>query len=311
MTSRGRPQGIRHQMIDIEDKVAFITGGASGIGFGMARAFLQHGVKVVIADIRQSHLDAAASALDRSNKNYHLIRLDVADRESMARAATETEKVFGKVHILCNNAGVSSMVPMEDASFADWDLVMNINVGGVVNGVTTFVPRIRAHGEGGHIVNTSSMAGILALPNPGGIYTTSKFAVRGLTESLRMALGPHSIGVSLLCPGLVRSNLVDTTLHLNTLGSSQSAGGPFTAGGSPLEAGMDPLAVGERVVEGIVGNKPYILPHGEFKDEVAESFGEILESFPTDRDVDPKRQQFEAMRRQATTEAKRLAASIG
>ncbi|WP_066513511.1 SDR family oxidoreductase [Bradyrhizobium macuxiense] len=293
----------------LEDKVAFITGGASGIGFGMARAFLAHGMKVIIADIRQQHLDAAAAALDRSNKNFHLIRLDITDRDAIERAADEAERVFGNIHVLCNNAGVASTVPMDQASHADWDFVLNINLGGVINGAVTFLPRIKAHGQGGHVVNTSSMGGILPLLNPGGIYSTSKFAVRGLTEALRLALAPHNIGVSLLCPGLVRSNLADTTLHLDPSGS-QDPGSPFGDGESPLEAGMDPLDVGERVVSGILSNEAYILSHGEFKDEVREAFAEIIDAFPDNQMIDPKRAALEAMRRQATIDAKRVAANI-
>ncbi|UWU95760.1 SDR family oxidoreductase [Bradyrhizobium sp. CB1015] len=293
----------------LEGRIAFITGGASGIGFGMARAFLRHGMKVIVADIRQEHLDMVAAALDRSNGDYHLIRLDVTDRAAMERAADEAERVFGKVHVLCNNAGVASTVPMDEASFADWDFVMNINLGGVINGTTSFLPRIKAHREGGHVVNTSSIGGILPLPGPGGIYTASKFAVRGLTESLRMALAPHGIGVSLLCPGLVRTNLAETTEHLDPSGKRRELS-PFKDIESPLDFGMDPLDIGERVVAGIIHNEAYILPHGEFKDEVREAFAEIVEAFPADQAVDPKRAAVEAGRRQATIEAKKAAAGI-
>src|SRR6185437_2738295 len=175
-------------MKDVDGKTAFITGGASGIGFGMAQAFLKAGMKVVMADVRQDHLDEAATVLKGSNLPYHFIQLDVTDRDAMARAADEVERVFGKVHVVCNNAGVGGNAPMEEAEYEDWDWVVGVNFGGVVNGVKTFVPRIRAHGEGGHIVNTSSMAGIIPLTSQGGIYAASKFAVRGLTDSLRLSL---------------------------------------------------------------------------------------------------------------------------
>jgi NAD(P)-dependent dehydrogenase (short-subunit alcohol dehydrogenase family) len=296
-------------MRQLEGKTAFITGGASGIGFGIARAFLLHGMKVVMADVMQAHLDEASEALKGANGEYHFVRVDVRDRDWMARAADETEKVFGKVHVLCNNAGVATTVGMTEATYADWDGVMGINFGGVVNGINTFLPRMRAHGEGGHIVNTSSMAGILPMPGPGGLYSTSKFAVRGLTESLRLALGSEKIGVSMLCPGLVKTNLADTTQALNPANKAVEDLA-FLDQETPLAGGMDPLDVGDSVVQGIRENRAYIFPHGEFRDEVREMFDAILSAFPGDQDIHPKRLEFEAMRRQATMEARKMAASL-
>ena len=147
-------------MKQVEGKVAFITGGASGIGFGMAQVFLKSGMKVVIADILQERLDEAARVLAQStNRDYHFIKVDVTDRAAMAAAAAEAERVFGKVHVVCNNAGVYGNLPIESASYEDWDWVLGVNLGGVINGIVSFVPKMIAHGEGGHIVNTSSMAG--------------------------------------------------------------------------------------------------------------------------------------------------------
>ena len=292
-------------MRDVEGKVAFITGGASGIGFGMARSFLRNGMKVVIADIRQDHLDEAAAGLTGSNQNYHLMKVDVTDRKAMAAAADEVERIFGKVHVVCNNAGVGGNAPIDEAGYEDWDWVMGVNVGGVVNGIVSFVPKIKAHGEGGHIVNTSSMAGIIPLTAPGGIYSASKFAVRGLTESLRLALGQHNIGVSVLCPGLTRSNIMDSEksrpehLASKTKRESRYGNGPSSA-----NAGMDPLEVGERVLLGIKRNDAYILPHGEFKEEVQGLFDEILAGFPQGQEIDPGRLAFEDFRRKMTQEAK-------
>jgi NAD(P)-dependent dehydrogenase (short-subunit alcohol dehydrogenase family) len=298
-------------MRDVEGKVAFITGGASGIGFGMARAFLHNGMKVVLADVQQDHLDNAASILGGSNRPYHLIKVDVTDREAMARAADETERVFGKVHVVCNNAGVGSKVlSIDEASYEDWDWMMGINLGGVINGVVTFVSRIKAHGEGGHIVNTSSMAGLLPLPPPGGIYTTSKFAVRGLTESLRLALGPHRIGASVLFPGLVRTNLRNTTEALYPTTAEHPPVPENPGVPSPSNAGMDPLEVGERVLLGIQRNDAYILPHGEFRDEVAELSEAVLAGFPALQPMDPGREAFEEQRRRATAAARKIADSI-
>lgn len=127
----------------------------------------------------------------------------------MSRAADETERVFGKVHVICNNAGINFFAPMEECTYQDWDWIMGVNLGGVINGVQTFVPRIRKHGEGGHVLNTASMASFLSGPGA-GIYTASKFAVRGLSEALRWSLAPHGIGVSVLCPGLVKSFIYES-----------------------------------------------------------------------------------------------------
>jgi NAD(P)-dependent dehydrogenase (short-subunit alcohol dehydrogenase family) len=298
-------------MKDVEGKTAFITGGASGIGFGMARAFLQAGMKVVMADIRQDHLDEAAAVLKGSNLPHHFIKLDVTDRAQMARAADEVERVFGKVHVVCNNAGVGTNAPIDEADYEDWDWVMGVNLGGVVNGVKTFVPRIKAHGEGGHIVNTSSMAGLIPLTATGGIYAASKFAVRGLTDSLRLALGEYRIGVSVLCPGLVHTNIMDAEKSRPEHLRPKSAHPPRHSGASSANAGMDPLEMGERVLKGIKRNDAYILTHGEFKDEVAGLFSDILASFPADDQIDPGRLEFENRRRAMTEEAKAMAKRLG
>src|SRR5579863_9968682 len=132
-------------MEQVEGKVAFITGGASGIGYGMARVFLRNGMKVVIADIRQDHLDAAKADLKGAN-NVHFIKLDVTDRAAMKAAADETERVFGKVHVVCNNAGIGILGGSKKATYDDWDWGLGVNIGGVVNGIQTFVPRIQKHG---------------------------------------------------------------------------------------------------------------------------------------------------------------------
>jgi len=153
-------------MRDLRGKVAFITGGGSGIGLGVARAFVNEGMNVVLADLRQDHLDAASAAFASTgrSRNVHTIRLDVTDRDAMAAAALETERVFGKLHVLMNNAGVGIEGPFRDATYADWDFALGVNLGGVINGIQTFLPRIRAHGEGGHVINTASLAALVAMP---------------------------------------------------------------------------------------------------------------------------------------------------
>lgn len=285
-------------MKDVRDKVAFVTGAASGIGFGMARAFLKADMKVVLADVRESTLRNVVEGLDAPAERFHCVVLDVTDRAAMARAAGQTLAVFGKVHVLCNNAGVGGNVSIEEAGYDEWDWVFGVNVGGVINGIRSFLPHIRAHGEGGHIVNTASMGGLLPLPPPVGVYSASKFAVRGISDSLRLALAQTDIGVSVLCPGLVRSEIAENARRLSPIGDDARRP-PDPAQVSMLAAGMDPLRVGERVLAGIRRDEAYILPHGEFRDEVREVFDEILAAFP-EHDIDPARVAFESARRDAT-----------
>jgi len=259
-------------MKNMEGKVAFITGGANGAGFGMAQAFLKNGMKVVIADIRQDSLDRAMTHFT-NNPAVHAIRLDVTDREAFARAADEAEMVFGNVHIVCNNAGINLFVPIEECTYNDWDWVMGVNFGGVVNGVQTFVPRLRRHGEGGHIVNTASMAAFLPSA-AAGIYTASKFAVRGLSEALRFSLYQYKIGVSVFCPGLINSVIYESEkVRPKRFESKENtAKSQKTMGILPQihKEGMEPEQVGEKVLAGIRKNSLYIFSHPEFKEELKE-----------------------------------------
>ncbi len=288
-------------MVELRGKVAFITGGASGIGFGMARAFLKAGMRVIIADVSESHLEDAAAQLKTGAGEYSSIKLDVTDREAMASAADAAELAFGKIHVLCNNAGIGLSAPMTSATYSDWDRMLGINLYGVINGIVTFMPRIRAHGEGGHIVNTSSMAGVLALPDAGGVYSTSKFAVRGLSESLRLALAQYGVGVSVLCPGLTRTRILEETQTAAKSGDLDELSAGFA---DAQQFAMDPLTVGEAVLEGIRRNDAYILPHGEFIDEVRQMQAEILASFRTDLPMHPQRAAFEDSRRRMIEDIK-------
>ncbi|WP_404710461.1 SDR family oxidoreductase [Sphingomonas sp. MMS24-J13] len=287
-------------MRDVEGKVAFITGGASGIGFGMARTFLAAGMKVVMADISEANLADAARQLEGSNQAYHFMRLDVTDREAMAAAADEAEQLFGAVHLLCNNAGIGYAEPMTTAGYGSWDKMFAINVGGVINGIVTFVPRIRAHGEGGHIVNTASIAGILPLPDNGGIYSGSKFAVRGISESLRLALAPHGVGVSTLFPGLTRSRIMESLPE----GEDDELSLGFA---EAHRYAMDPLDLGRAVLDAVRDNKPFIIAHPEFREEMKELHDELMDAIRDDLPMDPRRAEFEMTRRNFITELKRNA----
>src|SRR5580704_912430 len=175
----------------------------------MAAAFVNAGMQVVLADLRQDHIDAALAQFEREGRagSVHAIRVDVTDRDAMASAAIQAERVFGNLHILANNAGVGIQGPFKGITFADWDFGLAVNLGGVINGVQTFLPRIRAHGEGGHIINTASLAALVPMPAQFIIYQTAKAAVVTLSECLRGELMMENIGVSVLCPGPVRTNI--------------------------------------------------------------------------------------------------------
>jgi NAD(P)-dependent dehydrogenase (short-subunit alcohol dehydrogenase family) len=288
-------------MRDVEGKVAFITGGGSGVGLGMARTFVAAGMRVAIADIRADHLEAAMAEL---HGDVHALQLDVTDREAFARAAEETERVFGNVHILCNNAGINLFNDIADATYQDWDWVLGVNLGGVVNGIVTFVPRIKAHGEGGHVVNTASMAAFVAGPGA-GIYTTAKFAVHGLSDALRWSLLPYGIGVSMVCPGLVKSKIYESDVirppELST--DVTPADQEFMSILPGLhEAGMDPEEVGEKVLRAVRRNDFYVFTHPDHRDELREIFDETLAAFP-DEPVPPDRLAVEEGRRAAKTNA--------
>ena len=266
-------------MHEVEGRTAFVTGGASGIGLGMATAFAGAGMNVVIADLRPDHIETALDTL--AGNPIHAIELDVTDRDAFTRAADEAESVFGHVHVVCNNAGMGILGPVADARYDDWDWGLGVLVGGVVNGIQTFVPRLRAHGEGGHIVNTSSMAGVLPIPGA-AIYITAKAAVIGLSEALRSELAPERIGVSAFCPGPVQTNIREG----GRMRPKQYADSGYTELERDLEERpnsplwMDPIECGERVLAGIRRNDLYIFTHREFREGADERFRAMLASFP-------------------------------
>ena len=275
-------------MKNFAGKVAFVTGGASGIGYGMVQNFLKLGMKVAIADFNLDYLAEVRRNFAQRDE-VRCLQVDVADREQLQAAAEETIRAFGKIHVLCNNAGVGGGGDTTDPDFEAWDRALRVNLGGVVNGTRIVAPLILRHGEGGHIVNTSSMAGIVPLPVPGlGAYQTAKFAVRGFTESLRMTLAPHGIGVSCLFPGGTRSRIVEAGARDE---AARAAARAMTA------EWMDPVELGAMVVDGIRNNAPYILTHQEFRDEVREMYELLERAFPRNQVVPAGRAEFEAGRR--------------
>jgi len=278
-------------MKDVKGKTAFITGGASGIGLGMARAFANAGMKVVIADIRQDHLDEAIKAFD-GKAQVHAVKLDITDRDAFAAALEEAKKTFGNVHVLCNNAGIGLGGPLKMATYDDWDWNMSVNIGGVINGVQTFLPHMLEHGEGGHIVNTASTGG-LVVHGMAGLYCTAKFAVVGLSEALRGELAEEGIGVSAFCPGPVQTNIAESgkTRPAQYANTGYAEADRARQSRSMAEASrnyMEPLECGERVLAGIVNNDLYIITHPEFRDIFAARNEAILAAIP-DYEPPPKR----------------------
>jgi NADP-dependent 3-hydroxy acid dehydrogenase YdfG len=270
-------------MQDVNGKVAFITGGASGIGLGMAKAFVHAGMRVAIADFRQDHLDDALAWFRAQGRDaqVHMLMLDVTDREAFARAADEAERKFRKIHVLCNNAGIGLVGPIKEAKYADWDWGLGVMIGGVVNGIQTILPRILRHGEGGHIVSTSSMAAIVPIPGA-SIYIAAKAAVVGISESLRGELAADNIGVSAFCPGPVQSNIREAgRMRPEKFQDSgfkarerQLAERPNSPNWMTLEE------CGERVLRGIRRNDLYIFTHPEFRAGCADRCETMLASFP-------------------------------
>lgn len=246
-------------MQDFKGKTAFITGGASGIGLGLARAFGRAGMNVVLADIEPEAAKAAAEALAAEQITAVPVIADVADRASVRAAALEAIAALGKVHVVCNNAGVSmEPAPIGQIAASDWDWTLDVNLKGVVHGVETFAPLIKSHGEGGHIVNTASLAGLLSLPGAEP-YCASKFAVIAMTEGWARQLAPFGIGVSALCPGFVRTKIGRAGRNRQDRYGGSTETGFGEPGMHLLAQGIDPDLVGERVVEGVKAGELYII----------------------------------------------------
>ena len=274
-------------MKDVAGKVAFVTGAASGMGLTMARSFAAAGMKVVLADIEEEALERARASFGPTNADVIAIRVDVTDREAMAAAADRTEEAFGKVHVLCNNAGVAVSGSIADMAYTDWDWVVGVNLDGVVNGVQTFLPRILAHGEGGHIVNTASLAGLLPFARL-GVYNTTKFAVVGMSEALRADLAERNVGVSVLCPGVVNTNIFDSGRNRpEALQSDTDTSAISTPDVEEIQARLrealthvlEPDVVGDMVLHAIQEDEAYIFTHPEFEEAVNARQEEVAASF--------------------------------
>lgn len=268
-------------MAEVRGRTAFITGGANGIGLGIARALVKAGANVVIADIRESSLAEAKASLGADDQ-VETVQLDVTDRAGFVRAADAAEARFGKIHMLIGNAGVGVMGPIVDTKYDDWDWAMGVNFGGVINGLVTILPRMRAHGEGGQIVTTSSQSALIPI-SFSATYTAAKAAVLGLSEAIRGELAGENIGVSAFMPGPVQSNIAQSgelrpDQYKQDSGYAEREAQLGKRPVSPLWMSAD--EVGERVLAGIRNNDLYILTHPEFAQGMRTRFDAILASMP-------------------------------
>jgi len=269
-------------MKDLRGKTAFITGGASGLGLAMAEAFGHEGMNIMIADIEAEVAQAKVEALREKQIKADWVKVDVTSRDSLRAGALATIAKFGKVHLVANNAGVGAGGPFGEVPEGDWDWVIDVNLKGVVYGMEVFAPLIESHGEGGHFVNTASMAGHIS---PGGMepYCATKFAVVAMSEGWQQQLAPKDIGVSVLCPGLVSTNIY--------AGRRNRQNDAYGAAGKPIDpvaleqqrewmaGGIDPLIVGQRVVEAVKDDDLYIFSHVEYESVVRERYERVMAGF--------------------------------
>ena len=270
-------------MDHLEGRTAFITGGASGLGFAMAKAFAGAGMKIAIADVEDGALEKAVAALKEANADVIGIKLDVRDREAMDAAAAETKAAFGNVHLLVNNAGIGAGGPVQDMTHDDWDWTIGVNLNGVVNGVQSFLKDMIAHGEGGHVVNTASMAGIFGAPGMSA-YCATKFAVVGMSESMNADLAETNVGVSVLCPAFVKTNIFDSARNrpaelADTVERERTPEMEAMAE-EIMRTAQEPDDVAQRVLEAVREERFWIFTHGELKDMVRMRGEMLLGEFP-------------------------------
>ena len=273
-------------MQELAGKTAFVTGGASGIGFALGRALAASGMKVMLADIERDALAAAVKTLRDGGYDAHSVLCDVADVASIERAATACFAAFGKVHVVCNNAGVGGGSGIDDIeSLETWRWVLDVNLMGVLHGIRAFLPHMLAHGEGGHIVNTASMAGLQS-----GLgfsaYATSKFAVVAMSEGLAKEVATLGIGVTVLCPGFVRTRIWESGRNRQARYGPARPPDPASTAGKLLahlaergRAGLDPDDVAAQTLAAIRANELYVFTHPEMRDEVDERFAAITAAF--------------------------------
>jgi NAD(P)-dependent dehydrogenase (short-subunit alcohol dehydrogenase family) len=271
-------------MEQFKDKVALVTGAASGIGLGIAGACLRAGMKVVITDVRKAALDAAAAALAAQGKVVPLV-LDVTDRQQWAACAARVATQLGDVDLLCSNAGVNFVGPTQMATYEDWDFALRVNLGGTINAVRTFAAAMSNSGRGGHIVITSSVSGLFTGAGA-GVYVTSKFALVGLAESLRADLRESGVGVSVLCPGPVKSEIFESTQQVRPPELAASGSVPVVPPGTVrsdtaiFRTAPTGAEIGELVLQGVRRNDLYILTHPEIRPVLEARAAALLRALP-------------------------------
>ncbi len=263
---------------DLDGRVAVVTGGASGIGLGIARRLKAEGMQLVIADIEPQPMEAAASELGAL-----AVRTDVSDYDSVEALAQEVDRRFGRVDLVCNNAGIGSVAKIADMQIPDWQWILGVNLWGVIHGVKAFLPRLLANPAGGHIVNTASMSGLATLPTLGG-YGVTKYGVMALSEALaqELAIDGAKVGVSVLCPGPVRSNIKASSR--NRPAGLEGGLADTDLEGDPIHAQMrwlEPEDAGDVVVRAVKRGDFYALTHPDMSDRVEARFQAIAEAFRT------------------------------
>ena len=294
-------------MKDFAGKLAFITGGASGAGFGQAQIFSEAGMKVIVADVRQDHIDNAAAYFKDKGAEVHFIKLDVMDRDGWAAAADETERVFGTTpDLFIQTAGVNAFGPVEASTFEDFDWVVGVNFGGVVNGLITFVPRMIKANKGGHISTTISLAAFIASSGVAP-YTAAKTATLNLMESYYQALKPYGIEVSAMIPANIRSNINDAVLktrpeHLKNTGYNVTEETVEYMYENMQAYGIEPRVLAERHKKGIEDGVFLIVPYPSG----AKIFERNLERWALYTTVAGMQELEERMLREPTEEQKRL-----
>ncbi|MDA9469468.1 SDR family NAD(P)-dependent oxidoreductase [Bradyrhizobium sp. CCBAU 53415] len=284
-------------MKDLAGRTAFVTGAASGIGLGIATALSQAGVKVMLCDIEEQALKKAVADLKtRTNVDVDDVKADVSLKGELQAAADTTIARYGKIHILVNNAGVGGGGPYGEWTDAGWDWVLGVNLRSVIWGFEIFGPLIEAHGEGGQVVSTASVAGLI--PGPSPAYDVSKYGVVALSEGMRKVLAPRKIGVSVLCPGIVRTQIMNSRRNVpqrfaGAVGNPPPTEGPraefIKAFEERISCGIDPLYVGELVCEAIENDWPYIFTDTEHEPYIDERFAAIRQGFDRIRGRTPRR----------------------
>jgi NAD(P)-dependent dehydrogenase (short-subunit alcohol dehydrogenase family) len=300
-------------MKDFAGKVAFITGGASGLGLGIAKVFSEAGCKVVIADIRQEAIDEALAWFRGKNAAVHGIRLDITDRAAYAAAADEVEKVFGEPpQLVFNNAGVNTFGPTEASTYEDWDWLIGVDFWGVVNGMQTFVQRMIKAGKGGYIVNTSSLGGFQGSQGA-AIYSAAKAAVNNLSESYALALKKYGIGVTVVCPANIKSNIAEATKtrpeHLKNTGYMVNEETIASLHSIHIH-GMEPEVLAGHIKAAIEAEQLYCVPYPEARAGLEAHFKSIVDAVPGE-ETDPEgvRQRTEALKNWAQSRTKMFAAA--